>query len=128
MRNGYCALTADFLHIGHIRFLKKCREKCDYLVVAIMSDDCVEKYKGKRPLMNQQERMELVGNLRMADEVTIQDSFEFPESVFHMHNIIFDSVEHRRVGSDFVFCRTEGISSTLIKEQDDYFNPSQRPL
>lgn len=120
---GYCGMTADFLHIGHIHFLRRCKTKCDYLIVGIMSDDCVEEYKGKRPIMNQLERQELVRSIECVDNVTLQHTFDFPRSIIEDKEfIIFDSVEHRRVGADVILTRTANISSTQFRESNDYIN------
>ena len=111
---GYCALTADFLHIGHINYLLECREKCKWLIVGIMSDDCVEKYKGRKPIMNQNQRADIVRYLSMVDEVWLQKTFEFPRWIIKDYNFtIFDSDEHKREGADIIIPYTKGISSTL---------------
>jgi glycerol-3-phosphate cytidylyltransferase len=126
---GYCAVTADYLHIGHINFIEACKAKCDRLIVGIMTDECVLKYKGKRPLMNEKDRQRMIKSLKSVHTTKLQDSFDFPGSILSLKEIyggdflIFDCEEHARLNSDFLIPRTEGISSTLIKEQDDYFNP-----
>lgn len=65
--------TFDFLHIGHIHFMKKSKALGDTLVVCIARDDTVEEIKGKRPIHDEEERKALVGELHMADEVVLGD-------------------------------------------------------
>ena len=110
---GYCAVTADFLHIGHLNFLEACRKQCRHLTVGIMTDSCVEKYKKRKPIMNQEDRARLVMSLKCVDMVAFQDTFEFPDLPDF---IIFDSEEHKRKGAEIFVPRMEGISSTMLRE------------
>jgi len=64
----------DLLHVGHVRYLGQARELGDALVVAINSDASVRALKGDgRPLMNQDERAEVLAALTAVDYVTIFD-------------------------------------------------------
>ena len=37
----------DQFHIGHLRYIKKAKENCDYLIIAIDSDEKIQARKGK---------------------------------------------------------------------------------
>src|SRR5918999_1668684 len=64
----------DILHVGHIRYLTEARKLGDALVVAINSDRAVRELKGAgRPVMNEQERAEMLAALGAVDYVTIFD-------------------------------------------------------
>jgi D-beta-D-heptose 7-phosphate kinase/D-beta-D-heptose 1-phosphate adenosyltransferase len=64
----------DILHVGHVRYLKSARELGEALVVAINSDRSVRELKGAgRPIMNEQERAEMLAALGAVDYVTIFD-------------------------------------------------------
>jgi rfaE bifunctional protein nucleotidyltransferase chain/domain len=64
----------DLLHVGHVRYLAQAQELGDALVVAINSDDSVRQLKGEgRPLMNQQDRAEVLAALTAVDYVTVFD-------------------------------------------------------
>src|SRR6476660_9853453 len=64
----------DLLHVGHVRYLAAARELGDALLVAINSDRTVHLLKGdSRPVFNQNERAEILAELRMVDYVTIFD-------------------------------------------------------
>jgi D-beta-D-heptose 7-phosphate kinase/D-beta-D-heptose 1-phosphate adenosyltransferase len=67
--------TFDILHSGHLALLNYARSLGDYLVVAIDSDQRVKKLKGiHRPVNTQDERLEMLSNLRAVDEVKVFDS------------------------------------------------------
>ncbi len=62
----------DILHIGHIKFLQKAKEKGDFLFVLLESDESVKKLKGsKRPINTQKDRAEILSSLKMVDYVII---------------------------------------------------------
>jgi rfaE bifunctional protein nucleotidyltransferase chain/domain len=64
----------DLLHPGHIRYLAKARALGDVLIVAINSDRSVRELKGKgRPILNEQERAEVLSGLESVDFVTVFD-------------------------------------------------------
>jgi rfaE bifunctional protein nucleotidyltransferase chain/domain len=64
----------DLLHVGHVRYLEGARALGDALVVAINSDRTVRELKGDgRPLINEDERAEILAALRVVDYVTIFD-------------------------------------------------------
>ena len=65
----------DILHVGHVRYLEDARALGDALAVAINSDASVRQLKGDaRPLMNENERAEILAALRAVDCVTIFDN------------------------------------------------------
>jgi D-beta-D-heptose 7-phosphate kinase/D-beta-D-heptose 1-phosphate adenosyltransferase len=65
----------DILHIGHVRYLKLARTLGDALVVGVNSDRSVRELKGaNRPLVNENERAEILAALEPVDYVTIFDN------------------------------------------------------
>jgi D-glycero-beta-D-manno-heptose 1-phosphate adenylyltransferase len=64
----------DLLHVGHVRYLAAARALGDALVVAVNSDRTVRELKGVgRPIINENERAEILAALRQVDYVTIFD-------------------------------------------------------
>ena len=62
----------DLLHPGHIRLLEKARSLGDILILALNSDDSVRRLKGpSRPLMPENERVEVALGLEAVDAVTL---------------------------------------------------------
>ncbi|HLG65296.1 MAG TPA: adenylyltransferase/cytidyltransferase family protein [Ktedonosporobacter sp.] len=66
----------DLLHLGHVRYLQEARNLGDFLVLALNSDESVQRLKGAgRPLVPEMERAEILAALTCIDYVTI-----FPEA------------------------------------------------
>ena len=75
-QNGQTVVLAngcfDWLHVGHIRYLKGARDLGDCLVVAVNGDASVKKLKGvSRPLMPANERAEILAALSCIDYVVV---------------------------------------------------------
>ena len=62
----------DLFHYGHVRLLKRARELGDTLVVGVVTDEDAQSYK-RTPIMNLDERMEMVRSCRYADEVVVAE-------------------------------------------------------
>src|SRR3989344_5737548 len=80
-------ITSGFfnpIHIGHINLIKEAKKLGDFLVVIVNNDEQV-KIKGSIPFMTEQERIEIIKELKHADDVflsidkdiTIAKSLEF---------------------------------------------------
>jgi rfaE bifunctional protein nucleotidyltransferase chain/domain len=64
----------DLLHPGHIRLLERCRSMGDVLILALNSDASVQRMKGPaRPLLDQDERVEIALALEAVNAVTLFD-------------------------------------------------------
>jgi FAD synthetase len=60
----------DLLHLGHVKFLeeaKKAGGENAKLIVIIARDSTVEKTKGKKPIMSEDQRRTLVESLKVVD-------------------------------------------------------------
>lgn len=62
----------DLLHVGHVRYLQAAAREGDVLVVGVNSDASTKMLKGEgRPLMQEDERAEIVSAIRGVGYVTI---------------------------------------------------------
>lgn len=69
--------TWDMLHIGHLRYLNKAKSHGDILVVGVDSDKAVKFYKGPlRPIIPQEERMEMLSYQSCVDIITLIDDVD----------------------------------------------------
>jgi len=63
----------DLFHLGHLRYILKARELCDFLIIAMDSDQKIKKRKGNtRPIIPEDERKEFIRLLSIADEVVVK--------------------------------------------------------
>lgn len=119
----------DMLHIGHILLFKHAKELADRLVVAVQDGEYIHKYKpGTSMIYTTEERMFMVSTIRYVDEVVLyrdvdKDLPGFDFDVFakgpdQTHAGFQRAVEWcREHGKEVVVIpRTEGISSTLLRE------------
>lgn len=129
---GYTTGVFDMFHIGHLNILKRAKEHCDYLIVGVSTDEVVETYKHKRPVIPFEERIAIVEAIRYVDKVVPQISMDKMEAY---NALKFDALFHgsdwkgsnmyekivadfEKVGVDVVFLpHTDGISSTIIREK-----------
>ena len=118
-------------HIGHLNILQKAKEQCEYLIVGVSTDEVVEGYKHKTPIIPFKERIAIISALKCVDQAVPQTSMNKMEAWNELH---FDALFHgsdwkgsdmynrmieefKDVGVDVVFLpHTEGVSSTLLSE------------
>lgn len=115
--------TFDLLHIGHINMLKRCKEHGDKLIVGVSSDKLNYLKKNRNPIFTEEDRMAIIGNLKVVDEVFLEESLELKEEYIKKHNadvfIIGDDwkgkFDHLNTVCKVLYLpRTENISTTLI--------------
>jgi FAD synthetase len=64
----------DLLHLGHVKFLeeaKKAGGKDAELLIIIARDSTVEKNKGRKPIISENQRRALVESLKVVDEAVL---------------------------------------------------------
>jgi len=73
MKIGYAFVVGDLFHIGHVKFLEKCKTYCDYLIVGVYTDELTITYK-RKPVFPLSDRLEIIKSNRNVDEVRIVHS------------------------------------------------------
>lgn len=128
---GYTTGVYDMFHIGHLNILKRAKEQCDYLIVGVSTDELVQDYKGKKPIIPFEERLAIVQAIKYVDQVVPQTTMDKMQAwkklhfdvMFHgsdwkgsdMYNKLIE--QFREVGADVIFLpHTAGVSSTLLSE------------
>ncbi|MFN0124044.1 MAG: D-glycero-beta-D-manno-heptose 1-phosphate adenylyltransferase [Blastocatellia bacterium] len=72
----------DLLHPGHVRYMQQARALGDALIVALNSDRAVRELKGPaRPILDENERAEVMAALGCVDYVTIFDDVSPRETI-----------------------------------------------
>ena len=87
----------DPLHSGHISYFKEAKKLGDKLVVGLNSDEWLTRKKGK-PFMPIQERVEIIRNLKMVDDVLTWDDSDDSAS-----GAIFKLMATSGYGHDVIF-------------------------
>lgn len=105
---------------------------CDHLIVGINSDQLIECYKNKKPVIPEEERKMIVESIRYVDECIIVNSLDKSQIYAnHKFNKIFIGSDwkgnkrwkqteeyFREFGVEVVYLpHTDGISTTQICEQ-----------
>ena len=129
---GYTAGVFDMFHIGHLNILQRAKEPCEYLIVGVSTDELVQNYKHKTPIIPFAERVAIVEAIRYADKVVPQTSMDKFEAVRQLQvDAVFVGSDWQgtpawqayekqfaEVNCDVVYLRhTEGISSTVLRER-----------
>src|SRR3954454_21199723 len=68
--------TFDVLHVGHVRGLNRAAAYGTRLVVGVSSDALNFSKKGRNPVFTEDERIEIVSNLKVVHDVFVEESLE----------------------------------------------------
>jgi len=138
MKTVYIAGCWDYCHKGHINIIKKARDIADLLVVAVNSDNFVMSYKGIKMHHNENERMNAIRKLGLADVVFILEDYDSQRkyidifkpkiivhgsdwhgnSLYKQMNITEEQMEKYNI--EFYYPDyTPGISSTILRNKNN---------
>lgn len=129
---GYTTGVYDMFHIGHLNILKRAKEQCEYLIVGVSTDELVQNYKHKTPIIPFEERAAIVGAIKYVDEVVPQEHMDKLEAVKQIGaNVVFVGSDWKgtpqwnkyessfnEAGCAVVYLEhTDGISSTILRDK-----------
>lgn len=72
IRIGYAAGAFDLFHVGHLNLLRHAKSECDFLIAGVVSDDLLEKSKGRRPIIPLVERLEIIRSINFVDRAVAE--------------------------------------------------------
>jgi len=131
---GFTTGVFDLFHVGHLNLLERCKEQCDYLIVAVCGDDYVRGVKKVEPVYPEAERMRIIGALKCVDEVstiTLQEIDDKMKALERFHfDVLFSGDDwkgterYNRTEAQFAplgvsieyLPYTKGVSTSQIKE------------
>ena len=129
-KRGYTQGVFDMFHIGHLNLINHAKEYCEYLIVGVNADALVQEYKHKSPVIPEEDRAEIVRNMKSVDEVVIASTLDKEEALAKYHfDVIFigddwkgnprwerTRIDLEKHGVDLVYLpHTNGISSTELR-------------
>lgn len=133
---AYIGGTFDCLHFGHIELFKNTRKVASRIVVALNTDEFVERYKNKKPIVNLKNRIEMLRSNKYVDDVVVnigdEDSSKSimvvrPQYIIHGDDWIGDSlIKQLGINKNFLSIYeinmvympyTKDISTTLIRSK-----------
>lgn len=99
----------DLLHFGHITFLKQAKNASinSFLLIALESDEYIKKHKKRTPIHTQDQRAEILSQLRCVDAVVLLPYFTSDHEYERMVQII----------NPHTIAITEGDPQTLNKQK-----------
>lgn len=132
---GYTTGVFDMFHIGHLNILRRAKAQCDYLIVGVSTDEVVQSYKNKTPIIPYEQRAAIVEAIKYVDEVVPQVTMDKVEFLRVRHfDIMFHGDEWKgtelynkyeeefaRYGARIEYLdHTDGISSSMLREKIIY--------
>ena len=119
----------DMLHIGHILLFKRAKEYGDKLIAAVQDGEVILKYKpNTHVIYTTEERLYMVSTIRYVDEVVLYRDVDVDVKNIEFDVLVLGEDQNhagfqraiewcREHGKEVVrLPRTEGISSTLLRE------------
>ena len=131
-KTGYTTGVFDMFHIGHLNILRGAKNYCECLVVGVTTDNLCFERKGKKPIICEADRMEIVSAIKYVDKVVPQENMDKLTAVkFYGADVVFVGSDWKgtseweqyekdfqSIGVDVVYLsHTEGISSTILRER-----------
>lgn len=134
-RIGFTTGVFDLFHVGHLNLLERCKEQCNYLIVAVCDDDYVRNIKHKEPVIKLNDRMRIIGALKCVDEVVVITTEEVEDKMLALKKYKFDVLfsgddwkgtpryekteeQFKTLGASIEYLPyTQGVSTTDIKKK-----------
>lgn len=105
----YTSGTFDMFHVGHLRLLEKAKPFCDKIIVGIHPDETIYSNKKKYPIINLEQRMEIVKNIKFVDSVVPDEDYKFSKK--HINKF---KVDIFFIGDDY-YGRWDDVEAELVK-------------
>ena len=129
---GFTVGTFDMFHVGHLNLFRQAKEYCDYLIVAIHTDEWVMHCKNRPTVISYDDRAAIVEACRYVDKVVPNATRSKMEAWEKYHfdvafigddwkgTDVWNKIETelKSVGCDTVYIPyTKGISTTEIRKK-----------
>jgi glycerol-3-phosphate cytidylyltransferase len=133
-KRGLTAGVYDMFHIGHLNILKNAKKICNFLIVAVSTDEVVLNNKHKTPIIPFNDRVEILKSIKYVDDVIAQTDYDvqgkIKMAIDNEINVMFvgsdwqgtekwNTIEEQlnAIGCDVVYLpHTDGISSSELRK------------
>lgn len=99
----YTSGTFDLFHIGHLNILRKSKALGDFLIVGVSTDELVASYKKSEPVINYEDRAEIIRHIDVVNQVVKQ------ETLFDYRLMLKLGVSKMTIGSDWREKRNDNL-------------------
>ena len=80
MKKVYVAMSADFIHPGHIKILKEA-QKLGAIIVGMLTDEAIATYR-RVPVLNYEQRKEIISIIEGISEIIPQKTLDYSENLY----------------------------------------------
>jgi FAD synthetase len=125
----------DLLHLGHVKFLeeaKKAGGRDAELIIIIARDSTVEKNKGRKPIISENQRRALVESLKVVDEAVLGfENFDLGDVIERVKpDVIALGYDQRDMEKDVrTYVKKHGLNIKVIRigkfEEDELDSSSK---
>lgn len=129
---GFLCGFFDILHDGHIDVLRKAKDYCDFLIVAVGTDEFMRTRKGREAVLSYDQRVEIVSAIRYVDQVVPEPNLDKVAAFRKYHfDVMIAGSDHefeltyietvkelKKLGVDTIYIpRLRNMSSTSIRKR-----------
>lgn len=129
---GFVSGFFDILHEGHIEILSRAKNMCDFLIVAVGTDEFMQVRKNRPSVLSYCERVIIVKSIRYVDQVVPEEDLDkiaaYKKYHFdvmfagddHINEPIYKRVEKEllKYGVDTIYIpRINSMSSTYLRKR-----------
>ncbi|UYP47934.1 2-methylisocitrate lyase [Candidatus Lokiarchaeum ossiferum] len=80
MTKVYVAMSADFIHPGHIKIIKEAR-KLGTIIIGMLTDEAIATYR-RIPVLNYEQRKEIISIIEGISEIIPQKTLDYSENLY----------------------------------------------
>lgn len=123
MKIGFNCSSFDLLHTGHITMLKKEKELCDHLKVALQVDPTVDRPGIKnKPVQSVYERYTQLQAVKYVDEILV---YETEQDLLNL--LMTQDIDIRFLGEEYREKDYTGKQYCMEQEIELYYHPRKHP-
>lgn len=102
--NIFTAGTFDLAHPGHVKLINQCRRLADdgLVIVSVNTDEFVEQFKGKKPIMSTTDRLYMMSAIKGVDYAVPNSGEEYIEkTIYQIESNMNIDIDLIVIGSDW---------------------------